>query len=101
MRHSTHGSVDHQLGQGSGDRLLCLLFYKEPLPEGPAKGAVLSRDTIEQLLDEYYELRGWDISAGLPTQKKLNELGLRDVADELLQLGKLPGKQSTEATGCQ
>ncbi len=64
-------------------------FYTEPLPEGPAKGAMLSRDTIEQLLDEYYELRGWDRKSGNPTKDKLVELGLDDVANELLKLGKL------------
>ena len=31
-------------------------FYQEPLPEGPIKGAVLSRDKMKGLLDEYYEL---------------------------------------------
>lgn len=65
-------------------------FYTEPLPEGPAKGAVLSRGTIEQLLDEYYELRGWDKGTGLPTTEKLSKLGLHDIANELLGLGRLP-----------
>lgn len=65
-------------------------FYTEPLPEGPAKGAVLSRETIDELLDEYYELRGWDKRAGVPTAKKLTELGLGDIASELVKLGKIP-----------
>ena len=65
-------------------------FFEEPMPEGPAKGAVLSRDTIDRLLDEYYELRGWDQRAGLPTREKLNELGLHEIANELLELGRLP-----------
>lgn len=67
-------------------------FYSEPLPEGPSKGAVLSKHTIDQLLDEYYELRGWDKSSGLPTRQKLVELGLGDIASELVALGKLPGR---------
>jgi aldehyde:ferredoxin oxidoreductase len=67
-------------------------FFNEPLLEGPAKGAVLSKSTINQLLDEYYELRGWDKSSGIPTREKLIEIGLQDIADELLELGKLPGK---------
>jgi len=65
------------------------------LPEGPAKGVVLSRDTMDQLLDEYYVLRGWDKNSGLPTEEKLIELGLRDVANELTRLGRLPGRFST------
>jgi aldehyde:ferredoxin oxidoreductase len=64
-------------------------FFSEPLPEGPAKGAVLSRDEIARLLDEYYELRGWDKESGLPTKRKLAELGLGDVADDLIKRGKL------------
>ena len=65
-------------------------FFTESLPEGPAKGAVLSRDEIDRLLDEYYELRGWDKGLGLPTEQKLSELGLGDIARELAKLGKLP-----------
>jgi len=65
-------------------------FYTEPLPEGPAKGAVLSRGKIDQLLDEYYGLRGWDKESSFPTQEKLVELGLVDIANDLLERGKLP-----------
>ena len=65
-------------------------FYEEPLPEGPACGAVVSRDTTARLLDEYYGLRGWDRNSGLPTEQKLISLGLEDIAAELRQLGRLP-----------
>jgi aldehyde:ferredoxin oxidoreductase len=65
-------------------------FFKEPLPEGPAKGSILSKDKIEQLLDEYYELRGWDIQTGLPTKNKLEEIGLADIAADLAVAGRLP-----------
>jgi len=58
-------------------------FYTEPMPEGPAKGAILSRDKIEQLLDEYYEIRGWDKKSGTPTIEKMYELGLHNVAHDL------------------
>lgn len=64
-------------------------FFDEQLPEGPSKGAVLSRVTINRLLDEYYELRSWDKSSGLPTQQKLVDLGLGDMADDLIKRGKL------------
>ena len=65
-------------------------FYEEPLPEGPARGAVLSKDNVNGLLDEYYELMGWDKRSGMPTKGNLAELGLEEVADELEGLGKLP-----------
>jgi aldehyde:ferredoxin oxidoreductase len=50
-------------------------FLKEPMPEGsgPSTGAVLD---LDQMLDEYYHARGWDVETGLPTQEKLEELGL-------------------------
>ena len=69
-------------------------FYSEPLPEGPAKGAVVSREIIDHLLDEYYELRGWDEKLGIPTEKKLIELGLTDIAETLKRdcKGKLQEK---------
>ena len=36
-----------------------------------------------RLLDEYYELRGWDPATGLPAREKLEALGLSDVAAQL------------------
>jgi len=47
------------------------------------RGVKLDRMEFENLKDEYYALRGWDITTGYPTGKKLNELGLGDVAAEL------------------
>ena len=71
-------------------------FYREgsALEEGPFKRDPLSRDKIDQVLDEYYELRGWDKKTGLPTEERLIELGLDDIAKELVELGKLPRKKS-------
>lgn len=50
-------------------------FLEEPMPEGsgPSTGSVLE---LEQMLDEYYRVRGWDAETGLPTQEKLEDLGL-------------------------
>jgi aldehyde:ferredoxin oxidoreductase len=56
-------------------------FFTEPLPEGPATGAVISKDEIKRLLDEYYELRGWDKERGIPTRQKLIDLGLGDLTE--------------------
>ena len=44
----------------------------EPLPDGPAKGMVCH---LEEMLNDYYRLRGWT-QDGIPTDKKLKELGL-------------------------
>ena len=40
--------------------------------------------------DAYYSKRGWDMATGWPTRAKLEELGLKDVADGLASVGKLP-----------
>jgi len=47
-------------------------LLKEPLPKGPGKGMVAQLDAM---LNEYYEVRGWDES-GVPTAEKLEELSL-------------------------
>lgn len=44
-----------------------------PLTEGTFKGETIPLDAM---LDYYYELRDWDQKTGIPTKKKLRELGL-------------------------
>jgi len=51
-------------------------FFEEKMPEGPARGAVVSRETIEKTLDEYYDARGWDRDTGCPTAQTLDRLGI-------------------------
>ncbi|MCL7389310.1 MAG: aldehyde ferredoxin oxidoreductase family protein [Thaumarchaeota archaeon] len=62
-------------------------FLREPVPRPPSKGQIFE---LDKLLDDYYTAREWDIKTGIPTRKKLEELGLKDVADELEKLGMLP-----------
>jgi aldehyde:ferredoxin oxidoreductase len=50
-------------------------------------GSVVDREEFERTKDEYYQLRHWDIATGLQTRAKLEELGLRDVAQDLEQRG--------------
>jgi aldehyde:ferredoxin oxidoreductase len=47
-------------------------LLKEPLLEGGPKGLVCK---LDEMLPEYYQLRGWDEN-GVPTSEKLAELGL-------------------------
>jgi len=47
-------------------------ILQEPLPDGPAKGMVCH---LEEMLTEYYELRGWT-QDGIPTDEKLRKLDL-------------------------
>jgi aldehyde:ferredoxin oxidoreductase len=51
-------------------------FMEEPLPDGVAKGQVVTKKLLDEMLDEYYALRGWNKN-GVPTEEKLKELGLQ------------------------
>jgi len=51
-------------------------FFEEPLMEGPSRGAILSRETVENVVDEYYDTRGWNRLTGAPTRDTLRRLGL-------------------------
>lgn len=47
-------------------------LLNDPISAGPLKGEVAR---LDQMLPEYYELRGWS-TKGIPNKKKLHELGL-------------------------
>jgi aldehyde:ferredoxin oxidoreductase len=59
-------------GFGRKDDSLPARLLNEPLKEGAPKGQVYRP---EEMLDEYYTLRGWD-KEGTPTKEKRKELGL-------------------------
>lgn len=48
-------------------------LLEDEIPDGPSKGSVAR---LSELLPEYYELRGWT-SGGIPTDERLQELGLK------------------------
>ncbi len=39
-------------------------------------GTLITPEIAKQLIDDYYDERGWDITTGLPTKEKLKELSL-------------------------
>ncbi len=51
-------------------------FMKEPIPNGPMKGAVLTREELEMMKDEFYDWYGWDKVTGVPTVERWETLGL-------------------------
>jgi len=51
-----------------------------PLKEGPVAGVTLDEDT---LIKEYLTAMDWDLETAKPSRRKLLELGLADVAQEL------------------
>ncbi len=59
-------------GLTKADDTLPPRMLEEEMPEGPSKGHVVG---LEEMLTEYYKLRGWD-EKGVPTEEKLKELNL-------------------------
>ncbi|MDH4208947.1 MAG: aldehyde ferredoxin oxidoreductase family protein [Anaerolineae bacterium] len=53
-------------------------WYLDPVPTGPSRGKVVTKENVEKLLDMYYQQRGWD-SNGIPSREKLDELELEFV----------------------
>lgn len=56
-------------------------ILEEPIKGGKFDGRRIN--DLEAMLDEYYEESGFDKKTGWPTREKLEEIGLKDVADEL------------------
>ena len=79
-------------GATRADDIIPERFFTEPLRGGgPSGGTVVERDKFEQILDEYYEDRRFDVKTGLPTREGLERLGLAYIADDLAARGKLAG----------
>ncbi len=49
----------------------------------------LDKKRWSALQDRYYTLRGWDVQTGVPTRTRLEELGLKDVAEKLQKAGRI------------
>jgi aldehyde:ferredoxin oxidoreductase len=56
--------------------------YQNPLLE---KRYALDREQFEPVMDEFYELKGWDVETGWPTQERLRDLGLADVVEPMVE----------------
>jgi aldehyde:ferredoxin oxidoreductase len=61
-----------EAGLSKADDTLPERLLKEPMPSGPAKGKVVQ---LDEMLTEYYQVRGWD-EEGIPTEDKLKELSI-------------------------
>ncbi|MEM2994667.1 MAG: aldehyde ferredoxin oxidoreductase family protein [Candidatus Bathyarchaeia archaeon] len=66
-------------GLSRKDDTLPYKVMHHPIPdEGPSKGAYVSQEELDLLLDDYYAVRGWT-REGIPTIEKLKELGMEDL----------------------
>ena len=62
-------------GMNPSDDKVSERFFKDSFTSGPAKNVLLDKEGFYKSLKEYYSLRNWD-NKGIPTSKKLKELGL-------------------------
>ena len=58
-------------------------FYHDVFTKGPVKGITIQQDHFQKSLHEYYAIRGWDEN-GIPTKKKLKQLGLEQYSNILV-----------------
>jgi aldehyde:ferredoxin oxidoreductase len=72
-------------------------WFKEPLTEGPLKGTMLDLEKYNQMLDAYYEKRGWD-ERGIPKRSTLERLGLDHEAKELDSYARLEAEPVVNTT---
>ena len=52
-------------------------FLHDEIPSGNSKGFRTTPEELQEMLDEYYALRGWD-SDGVPKKETLGKLGLEE-----------------------
>jgi aldehyde:ferredoxin oxidoreductase len=67
-------------------------LMNEGAASGPLKGAMNSRAEMDGMLDRYYTLHEWDLKTSWPYRETFEKLQLKDVADYIGKLGKLPKK---------
>jgi len=65
---------------------------EEPIPTGHMKGWKIDKEKWNRMLDEYYEMNNWNEETSYPTRRLLEELDLKQVADDLERVGKLGGE---------
>jgi len=76
-------AINAREGLTRNDDSLPHRFLDEPYA---VPGVTPTTVELERMLDEYYELEGWNKKTGLPTAKKLEELGLKDITRKLQEL---------------
>lgn len=78
-RHRDHDTISRDMFDESRGRIqMETTDVSEPL----------DRERWETVKDRFYELRGWDVATGVPGRAKLEDLGMKAVADRLQSAGK-------------
>jgi len=69
--------------------MLTLRKMQESILIGSLAGWKMDKEKYNKMLDEYYEIHGWDKYTSFPTEKTLVDLDLPEVAVDLKKIGKL------------
>ncbi|MFC2056196.1 aldehyde ferredoxin oxidoreductase family protein [Chloroflexota bacterium] len=72
-----------RLGLTRKDDTLPSRYLDEPVPHGPSEGEFFRRDQLESMLDEYYQLHGWETDS-IPSAETLRRLDLDNPSEVLL-----------------
>ena len=52
----------------------------EQIKYGPLSDKILTRETVDEVVTDYYRTQGWDEQTGVPTPETLKSYGLDDPA---------------------
>jgi aldehyde:ferredoxin oxidoreductase len=84
-------ALDAREGFGRKNDVLPERLFEVPIPRGRHhRGLLVDRKKFNKMLDNYYAARGWDVKTGIPRREKLEELGLKDVANTLEKIRRTP-----------
>jgi aldehyde:ferredoxin oxidoreductase len=72
-------------GRTRRDDEVVIQYFQRP----DRAGIRLDVQKFLSLMNEFYELRGWDSKTGWPRKETLEALGLKDVANELEKMGRV------------
>jgi aldehyde:ferredoxin oxidoreductase len=78
---------NHACGMDRKDDYLPDRISESTMQYGPTKGWGVTRRMQDQMLDEYYRLRGWE-NSGIPTQEMLEKLDIVDEAKMIRERGE-------------
>jgi len=66
------------------DDVLPWRMMNEKVPDGPNAGMVTNQEMLNNLLDQYYKLHGWDKFTAIPLRSTLENLGIVNLCEDIL-----------------
>jgi len=74
----TERLINADFGLGRADDTLPKRYFDDPMPARKTKGHHVDREKFQQMLDEYYEERGWDGDGRVPAARQAEIEGLSE-----------------------